>query len=98
MTKKTITDNTSLESLRDEIDQLDHALIKLLSQRMNVVVQVGQWKKNHGVVPLDNDRWQKVLDSRKALAIQNNLNSHFVETIFEAIHHQALEIEHEKCL
>lgn len=96
MAKKLTLNNKSLLMLRNEIDQLDHELITLLSQRMKVVVQVGLWKREHGVIPLDKDRWQKVVDSRRKIAKKNNIDPDFIEEILNLIHQHALEIERKK--
>jgi chorismate mutase len=93
---KTNVTHKSLVTLRNEIDKLDQKLIKLLAARMDIVVQVGQWKQKHNVVPLDQSRWQEVIDSRKLIARQNNLDQNLVEEIFELIHQQALLIERQK--
>ncbi|OFW81153.1 MAG: hypothetical protein A2887_00035 [Alphaproteobacteria bacterium RIFCSPLOWO2_01_FULL_40_26] len=43
-----MSQNQALQALRDKIDKIDEKIIKLLSQRMNIVSQVAELKKNNG--------------------------------------------------
>lgn len=85
--------NEKLIKLRQQIDEIDHKLIELLSQRMKLVTQVGMYKKNNHIPPLDTARWQQVVESRKKWAIECGLSPSFIEEIFDLLHEQALVIE-----
>ncbi len=53
----------SLEELRKKIDSIDEQLVKLLNERARIVVEVGQYKKRTGEVPIyAPDREKAVLD------------------------------------
>lgn len=85
--------NKSLEQLREEIDKLDSELVSLLAKRIKVVEVVGRYKAQHGLQPLDNKRWQSVLESRIALGKKFGLRSDFIRSILNAIHKQSLLIQ-----
>ncbi|NBB94182.1 MAG: prephenate dehydratase [Planctomycetes bacterium] len=53
--------NMDLQSLRERIDQLDRQIVELLSQRAEVVVEVGRAKQTDGTPIYAADREQKVL-------------------------------------
>ena len=73
----------NLESLRDQIDEIDELIITLLGKRMQMVKKVGQFKKENNLPSLDNQRWEKIIKSKKG----------FVKKIWEIIHREALKIE-----
>ncbi|PJA55528.1 hypothetical protein CO165_03120 [Candidatus Roizmanbacteria bacterium CG_4_9_14_3_um_filter_33_18] len=50
---------------------------------MQVVEKVGQYKKENNLPPLDNSRWQKVIESKKG----------FMKKIWKIIHDEALKVE-----
>lgn len=60
----------TLEEIRQEIDQVDDALVALLEKRMNLVGQVVDFKKSTGKAVLDNKR-EEVIVSRVADKVEN---------------------------
>lgn len=82
-----------LQVLRDQIDEIDQQLIKLLVQRMQVVQQVGAYKKAHGIEPLDVKRFQQVLESKIEQGSKLGLSESLITDIYERIHYEALMLE-----
>jgi len=82
-----------LTSYRQQIDTIDESLIKLLGERFQVVKQVGVYKKEHDLPPLQPDRWIEVLRTRTAWAVENGLSPEFVERLWNELHGYALEEE-----
>ena len=82
-----------LQNYRHQIDQIDAQIIDLLSQRFEVVKKVWEYKKLHNLPPLQPERWEQVLSSKKQLAKQHWINPDFVENIWNEIHSEALKIE-----
>jgi chorismate mutase len=85
--------NNNLNSLRQEIDALDAKILGLLAQRMKLVFKVGVYKKQQGIVPLDQTRWQKILKSKLLLAQKLGLDKDMIKDIYERIHESALKLE-----
>jgi chorismate mutase len=83
----------NLAQLRQEIDALDTQLLTTLAKRMTVAAAVGNYKKAHNLPPLDQARWQAVLDSRTATGEKLGLPSEFTKTLFELIHTHSLAIQ-----
>ena len=52
--------NEELDALRDKINLIDDQILKLLSSRSEIVLQIGKHKNEEKVVDLDRE--QKVLD------------------------------------
>ncbi|RSJ74388.1 chorismate mutase [Streptococcus cristatus] len=60
----------TLEEIRQEIDQVDDALVALLEQRMNLVGQVVAVKKSNGKAVADPKREERIF-ARVASKIEN---------------------------
>ena len=62
-----------LKDLRNKIDQIDQELVTLIEQRLEVVKQIGDYKKKHNLPILDQNREQEVLDKNsKYLSNESN--------------------------
>ncbi len=60
----TIEFENKLEELRSEIDKLDEELIDILRRRMNIVEEIGKYKKENNITILQLKRWSRVIRSR----------------------------------
>lgn len=82
-----------LQNYRNKIDAIDAQIIALLSDRLEVVKKVWEYKKLHNIPPLQPERWQEVLSSKKDLAKKLWINPDFIESIWNEIHKEALRLE-----
>lgn len=82
-----------LDKWRQEIDKIDWELIKLIAQRMQVVREIGIYKKANWIEIIQQWRWQEILKSRKKLAKELWLKEEFIEDIWNRIHKYAINIE-----
>jgi len=82
-----------LEKYRQEIDNLDNIIIEALWKRMEVVKKVWEYKKEHNIAPLQQWRWQKVLENVVQKWERFWLKKEFVEDVYNRIHEEALKIE-----
>ena len=82
-----------LASLREEIDQLDERLWKIIGQRADVVRQIGEWKRLHGEQVVQPERWQEVLQHCQSVADRHGLSETVVQEVMEAIHNESVRIE-----
>ena len=82
--------NVELNWLRAEIDELDEQLWATIDARMEVSKRIGVWKKEHGVAPLQPERYQHILAQRKEWAQKSGLSAALIEKIFNAIHEESL--------
>ena len=80
-----------LSWLRAEIDELDDRLWDTIAARMEVSKRIGEWKKAHGVAPLQPERYQQILTQRCQWATKSGMDAAFVEEILQAIHTQSLK-------
>lgn len=82
-----------LSSYRQEIDTLDREIIELLGKRFAAVRQVGIFKKEHNLPPLQSSRWAEVIKTRTAWAVEQGLSPAFIEQLWDKMHTYALEEE-----
>lgn len=85
-----------LADLRKEIDAIDDDVIALLAKRMEVVAQIGAWKRHHNVSLFQPTRWDHVLHNRIQMGLRRHLPERFVRGLFEQIHEHALNIQGER--
>ena len=82
-----------LQSLREEIDQLDEQLWEVIGKRADVVRQIGEWKRQHGEQVVQPERWQEVLQHCQSIADRYGLSETIVQEVMEAIHNESVRIE-----
>lgn len=88
---RNITQTTeSLEALRHQIDEFDNNLLDLLSRRMRVCREIGQYKKEHNMTVVQTERYNEILDKRGAQGVLCGMDADFIKTIFEAIHEESV--------
>lgn len=95
--RKESTSSTSafvkLEKLRKKIDSTDTQILELLAQRMQVVEQIGDWKKTNGITILQLSRWEELLNERLKVGQNLAMEEAFVRKIFDAIHEESINIQ-----
>ena len=80
-----------LNWLRAEIDELDDTLWESIAARMDVSRRIGEWKKEHGVAPLQPERYQEKREELRVKSEELGLSASFVDTIWNIIHEQSLK-------
>ena len=79
-----------LELLRGRIDGIDHEIMEILAQRMSIVRQIGQYKKENKVTALQINRWSQIMEDRGRLAEKLSLDDTFVKSLFQLIHEDSV--------
>lgn len=80
----------SLDTLRRQIDEIDNALIELLTKRMRVSREIGQFKREHDMTIVQAKRYTEILDKRGAQGVLCGMSADFMKVIFEAIHEESV--------
>lgn len=86
-------ENENFKKLRSKVDLIDTKIIELLSERFITVKQIGELKKQLHLPALDMNRWREILKERTEIADKLGLSRIFIESIWNSIHEEALEIE-----
>ena len=82
-----------LEMLRDHIDKIDDELLEMMGQRMNIVREIGNYKKQNKVTILQIKRWSEIIKSRLVKGKKLNLSSDFTTMLFQLIHEESIVIQ-----
>lgn len=80
-----------LEQLRSEIDLIDAELIHLLSKRMHVVEQIGNYKKENNITILQIKRWNNVVRESMELGEKFGLSKEFLVKLLRVIHEESIQ-------
>ena len=83
-------DANELNWFRAEIDELDETLWTTIAARMDVSKRIGEWKKEHGVAPLQPERYKEIVERLKTKSEELGIPADFVQHVWELIHEQSL--------
>ncbi len=85
----------TLESLRNEINEIDDELLNLLSSRMKVADKIGVYKRNNGITILQNERWNEIIEKANAIGSKIGLSAQFIERFLKAVHQESINHQNE---
>jgi chorismate mutase len=88
--------NKILDEYRKEIDTIDDEIMRAVSKRIAIVHKIGKLKKENGVKPLDENRWQQVLQDKLTKAKDLNLSDDLVRKLYNLIHEHSLTLQKEE--
>ncbi len=92
--KQNFQDPDALNKLafyREQINQLDDELLKLLSERMKIAQEIGRIKNEKSVAVLQTGRWQEIMQKALDKGQKLGLSEKFIDRIFKAIHQESIE-------
>lgn len=76
---------STIEQLREQIEQADTVIIEALSKRQELSKQIGQLKSNHGREIVDLTREKKLFEFYEDLSERHHLQQTFVKRLFKLI-------------
>ena len=79
-----------ITNMRRQIDEIDNQIMEMLTKRMRVCREIGQFKKEHNMTVLQTSRYNEILDKRGAQGALCGMDPSFVKTVFEAIHEESV--------
>ena len=79
-----------LNTLRTQIDVIDHGVLETLGKRMKVAVSIGELKKQKNVAVLQTKRWNEILGNMILEGEKMGLSEEFVLKMFKAIHQESI--------
>lgn len=83
-------EDIELNWLRAEIDELDERLWETIAARMDVSARIGEWKKAHGVAPLQPERYKEIVEKLRTKSEELGLDNEFVKQVWNSIHKESL--------
>jgi chorismate mutase len=88
----TVTSKLDLEELRRSIDAVDQNILRLLHERVRLVMAVGEYKRERGIPVYDPARERDLLD-RLCKAAEPPLDADTIRRIFERLVDESRRIE-----
>lgn len=85
---KQTTENLTL--LRQQIDRIDNELLEILSKRMGISREIGQYKKEHRMPVVQAGRYNDIIRSRVKSGEEMGMSTGFMKTILLAIHDESV--------
>ena len=88
--RNTAASTESLDVLRHQIDEIDNSLIEMLSKRMRISREIGQYKREHDMTVVQTTRYNEILDKRGAQGVLCGMSADFIKAVFEAVHEESV--------
>lgn len=82
-----------LSQLRNMIDEIDDDLLNILKKRMQVIEEIGGYKKSLNITIFQLERWQEILRTRSQWADKIGIPRQHVEKIFQLLHEESIRIQ-----
>ncbi|HCK22580.1 MAG TPA: DAHP synthetase I/KDSA, partial [Bacteroidetes bacterium] len=79
-----------LDAMRAQIDSLDKYLLEIMSQRMDIVREIGFYKLANNLAIVQPSRWNEIIETRRDMCARKNLSPKFVAELFHAIHKESI--------
>jgi len=84
-----------LEKLRAEINEIDRELLNTLAKRMKKSMDIGNYKKDHGITVLQIKRFQEMLQERLEIGEDLGLDKNFVMRLLQLVHRESVQLQFE---
>ena len=88
--RNTVQETESLQNLRDKIDRIDTELVEMYKKRMDIAREIGKYKKEHSMPVVQETRYNDLIKSRVAAAVEMGMSADFMKTILQAIHEESV--------
>ena len=85
-----------LTALRDQIDEVDKALLELLAKRLQLVAEVGEVKSHHGLPVYVPEREAAMLASRRQEAENLGVPPDLIEDVLRRVMRESYVSENDK--
>lgn len=83
----------TLQTLRDELDGLDRALLEILRRRLDCCCRIGRHKRVHSIAMMQPHRIGVVQERAAAFAVQHGLSAPFLRALYDLIITETCRLE-----
>lgn len=80
-----------LKNYREQIKSLDDGVFELLTRRMQLCDELGDFKREKNIAILDVNQWMKILQERLNSSNITGLSPAFIRLLMDAIHQESIE-------
>ena len=82
-----------MHQYRNQIDSIDQQMLELLSQRMEVINNIGKYKLTNNITIFQLRRWESILKTRTKLGVKLGLNDRFIKEILQLMHKESIQVQ-----
>jgi chorismate mutase len=82
--------NNQLEHIRKKIDEVDREIIEILANRMALVEQIGEYKRENNISIFQIERWNEIFRTRPQWATKMGLSKDLIQEIYKLIHVESI--------
>ena len=82
-----------LKDLRKQIDKVDEELLKFVGQRLQIVKEIGKYKRKNKVPVFDPIREQDKLNGLEKMGKKNNVDRRSIEMVWRTLFNISYEKE-----
>lgn len=83
----------SLAFLRSKIDELDDELVNLLAKRLDVIKEIGRFKRDNNLTILQLERYNEIVHRTESLAKILGVDPTYMSEIMERIHQESIRTQ-----
>lgn len=83
----------SIDELRQDITQIDRELIALMARRQVVALQIGEYKRKHGLAVFDPEREAFLKGVHEQVCCENNLAPHVAARVFDVLIEESRKVQ-----
>ena len=80
-----------LETLRTEIDKLDGELLQILAKRLEIIEEIGDYKRDNNITILQMKRWAGIITDRLSIGTHLGLDEEFLKKLLNLIHKESIQ-------
>ncbi|MCF8330834.1 MAG: bifunctional 3-deoxy-7-phosphoheptulonate synthase/chorismate mutase type II [Bacteroidales bacterium] len=84
-----------LDRLRLEIDKIDTELLEILTRRMEIIREIGLYKKKHNITILQSGRFREMISNRLERAEKYKLERSFLLKLLQQVHKESVRLQQE---
>ena len=88
-----LEETVELEKYRAQIDSYDNIIMGVLGDRMDVVKNIGKFKKENNITILQPNRWDQLMKKNYEQADSKGFSKKFVDRLFKAIHQESINFQ-----
>ncbi|MDB4303359.1 bifunctional 3-deoxy-7-phosphoheptulonate synthase/chorismate mutase type II [Desulfosarcina sp.] len=81
---------SKLDELRSEIDKIDAELLQILTNRMQLIDEIGHYKNENNITILQLKRWSNLVKDRLARGVRSGLDRNFLQKLLEIVHTESI--------
>jgi len=90
-----MNDEDKIKQIRRHIDRIDTVIITALAERMSLMPDVAEYKKNNDVPIFDEEREVEIMKNLKKIAAEQGLDEGFTEEVFLSLFNESKRIQND---